>query len=339
MRFLRALVPCIVAAFWLAPSAANADPPNVAFDQAQRVYVGTEPPPPGTFDGLRSTFELLGPSVEFPPLPGGLPASTGGANGILGGLQRMREGVVYHYSFLGSLERVDDVPSQRATIGRPDADEVDYLDLKAKTVRIVRGEAARNLLAPDLASQVKDVTAQMPAAGAASGTIAFKIDASNRAIPAMTFDGIAGDGLAVTMMLTTTAHSDNCPAVSVGLDSTIYVDPAREERVKRADANDDPRDVLREMQAGRGCVVTFAGDIPKRDPATTRFYLYNASRLTLTIPALPAPIAVVTVVERGHIAPLTSADAGLFEVPADFSPAPEPSPSPAAAATPAPATK
>jgi len=302
----------------LLPRAALADTAGIAFDQAQRIYIGGTPTPPevGPFDAFRSTFELLGPSTEFPPLPGVIPTNAGG--GMLAAVARQREGVVYHYSFLGKLERVDDVAAGLATIGRPDAGEVDFVNLKTKTYATLRGDAALKLLAPSVGAQLKAVIPAVPAGGP-SGTVTFSISGSQVPLAGKTFDGAPTTGLEFRTNLETTAHSDACPAVNVTGDSTVYFDTTRDERITLSDAN-DPRELLRNLQSGRGCVATFSGDLPKRDPLFSHFYLYLRSRVSIAIPALPTPIEVVTIVERGNLTPLTAADAGLFTIPAGFTP-------------------
>jgi hypothetical protein len=314
----------------LVPGAALADPSDIAFDQAQRIYIGGTPTPPdvGPFDAFTSTFEILGPSTEFPPLPGNLPTNASG--GMLAAVARQREGVVYHYSFLGKLERVDDVAAGLATIGRPDTGEVDYLNLKTKTYATLRGDAALKLLAPSFGAQFKNVIPAQPAGGP-TGTVTFTMSGSQVPLAGKTFDGAATTGLVYTTKLETAAHSDACPAVSVTGESTIYFDTTRDERIKLTDSG-DPRELLRNLQSGRGCVATFSGDMPKRDPLFAHLYLYLRSRVSIAIPALPAPIELVTIIERGHLTPLTSADAALFTIPAGFTPdqtAPAAIPSPA----------
>ncbi len=303
----------------LVPRPALADTAGIAFDQAQRIYIGGTPTPPdvGPFDAFRSTFELLGPSTEFPPLPGVIPSSSDG--GMLAAVARQREGVVYHYSFLGKLERVDDVAAGLATIGRPDTGEVDFVNLKTKTYATLRGDAALKLLAPSVGAQLKAVMPAQPAGGP-SGTVTFTMSGSQVPLAGKTFDGTQTTGLEYTTNVETTAHSDACPAVSVTGESTIYFDPTHDERITLTDSG-DPREVLRNMQSGRGCVATFSGDVPKRDPLFAHLFLYLRSRISIAVPALPTPIDVVTIVERGNLAPLTAADAALFTVPAGFTPA------------------
>jgi hypothetical protein len=227
--------------------------------------------------------------------------------------------VVYHYSFLGKLERVDDVAAGLATIGRPDTGEVDFVNLKTKTYATLRGDAALKLLAPSVGAQLKAVMPAQPAGGP-SGTVTFTMSGSQVPLAGKTFDGTQTTGLEYTTNVETTAHSDACPAVSVTGESTIYFDPTHDERITLTDSG-DPREVLRNMQSGRGCVATFSGDVPKRDPLFAHLFLYLRSRISIAVPALPTPIDVVTIVERGNLAPLTAADAALFTVPAGFTPA------------------
>jgi hypothetical protein len=311
----------------LMPVAVLADPPDIAYDQAQRIYVidTSAAPPLGSFDDFRNTFETLAPSITYPPLPGVLPAAPG-AGGVIAAAARQKDGVVYHYSFLGTSVRVDDVAAQKATIGRPDKGEVEYLDLKAKTYTTVGGDAAKALLEPSVAALVK---AAIPAPPPASptATVAFKVGATQTPIGDRTFGDIATKGIDYTLSMKSESTSEACGNVTVSADSVAYFDPSREERVKYSDADNDPEQMLRAMQSGRGCIASFDGTIPPRDPLFKRFFLYSRNRISFTIASLPTPIDVLTIVERGNVKPLTAADASLFEIPAGFKAAGEAAPS------------
>jgi hypothetical protein len=233
---------------------------------------------------------------------------------------------VYHYSFLGTSIRVDDVDAQKSTIGRPDKGVVEYLDLKAKTYTTVGGDAAKAMLAPSLAAQLK-AALPTPPPGGPQGTVTFKMSGTQKAIADRTFGDIATKGIDYSLSIAGASTNSSCPSVDVSGESVAYFDPTREERIKVSESNSDPRQMLAAMQSGRGCVVSFDGALPPRDPLSTRFYLYSRNRLSFTVPSLPMPLEVLTIVERGNVTPLTAADASLFEIPPGFKAAADAAPS------------
>jgi hypothetical protein len=149
---------------------------------------------------------------------------------------------------------------------------------------------------------------------------------TQKAIADRTFGDIATKGIDYSISLAGASANSSCPSVDVSGESVAYFDPTREERIKVSESNDDPRQMLAAMQSGRGCVASFDGTVPPRDPLFTRFYLYSRNRISFTVPSLPTPVEVVTIVERGNVTPLTAADAALFEIPAGFTPASEAAP-------------
>ncbi len=324
-KFAVAAVPfaAALAALFATGVPAAADPADIAFDQLQRSYLaGTTPPALGTYDSLKATFETLGASVTYPPVPGAaLPIAADGTTGVGSGgpaqsFARGREGLAYHYSFLGALARVDDPGSNKATIVRPDKPEVDLVDFAAKTYVRVTGDAARALLDTGLATQMQKI---MPAPTDASqrGTLALTMTLTEKPLDPVTIDGIAGAGTVLTAALGTTTHTGTCPELSVTTVQTSYIDATRAERVVPQAAGSNVSDVLPLMQRF-GCTAHLEGPVPTPDPALRHFALYARTDITIAIAALPAPITLSTVVQRAHVVPLTTADAGLFEIPAGF---------------------
>jgi hypothetical protein len=296
------------------PTIALADTSGIAFDQLQRVYLlGAEPPPVGSFDDLRSTFNAVGPSVEYPALPG-----------TIAGINRMRDGVLLHYSFLGTSERVDDPVAQKATIGRPDKGEVDYLDLKAKTFTRLTGDAAAALLAPNLMQQVTSAMGAPSSPAAKRGTIAMTIDASTSPIAGVPFDGTPTSGYKGNSKVNATA-TGQCPVVSATVGVTAYVDATRAEPFIKPSSTFNPNDITKAMNA-IGCPTTIVGAVPTPDPALLRFIVYERADVALTLPSIPTPIQTASVIQRGHIVPLAATDAELFEIPAGFTGADAPQP-------------
>jgi hypothetical protein len=295
------------------PGIALADTNGVAFDQLQRVYLlGAEPPPVGSFDDLRSTFNALGPSVEYPALPG-----------TIAGFNRMRDGVLLHYSFLGTLERVDDPVAQKATIGRPDKGEVDYLDLKAKTYTRLTGDAAAALLAPNLMQQVAS-SVGAPASGPKRGTLAMTFAMNKSEIAGVPLDGTPTAGYKADSKVTTTA-TGQCPVITASVAVTAYIDATRPEPFVKQASEFSIDDISKGMSA-MGCTTTVVGAAPTPDPVLTHFVVYERSDVTMSLPNVPTPIQTATVIQRAHIVPLSSTDAALFEIPAGFTGAAAPQP-------------
>jgi hypothetical protein len=336
MRFRAAAA--FVAAAVCIPACVLADPGDIAFDQVQRTYIGTTPPPFGTYDALKATFETLGPSVDFPPIPGSVtpagPGGTAGSGGPIGSLARMREGIAYHYSFLGPLARVDDVAAQKATIVRHDTNEVDYVDFAAKTYVAITGDAAKALLDANVVQQMKKLLSALPGGTTPPGTVGFKITETDSEIEPTAIDGIPSVGHEEKISLETTNASAGCPTLSIAADQTYYVDPARAERIVLSGSDMDLKTLIAGMQRPGGCAITLDGDAPKRNPLHDHLALYSRNIVSISLPGLATPLTVASIMQRAHVRALGPADAALFVIPAGFTALTPPTPSPAPAPAP-----
>jgi len=235
----------------------------------------------------------------------------------------MQRGVLLHVSYLGDRSRVDDPEAQRATIVQSDKNEIIYLDLAAKTYRVVTGDAATRLLAPGSIDALKSVISTPTSAASPNpdvGTETIASTVSSGEVEGMTIDGIAAHAIKTTLTGIAQAPTGACPQFSMQTTVLTYVDPARDERPKNvipSGAADSIRGALHGMSLN--CSFTFApGPSPAPLPDSKRFLLYTRTDSSTTLPILPAPITYSMIVARGNIRDLGPGDAALFEIPPDF---------------------
>ena len=298
---------------------AGAAPADISYDQIQIMYFGAaSPPPPGSFEAIRTGLSSqTAPSDDYPPPAANYMATS------MAAVQRMQHGVLLHVSYLGDRSRVDDPATQRATIVQSDKNEIIYLDLAAKTYRVVTGDAATRLLAPGSIDALKAVistptNAASPDAQVGTETIASTV--SSGEVEGMTIDGIATHAIKTTVTGTAQAATGSCPQFSMQTTVVAYVDPTRDERPKNViptGAADSIRGALHGLSLN--CNFSFApGPSPVPLPDSKRFLLYTRIDTSTTVPILPAPITYSMLIARGNLHDLGPADAALFEIPAGF---------------------
>jgi len=299
---------------------AGAAPADVSYDQIQIMYFGAaSPPPPGSFEAIRSGLaSQTVDSDDYPP-----PAANYMATSIAA-VQRMRRGVLLHVSYLGDRSRVDDPETQRSTIVQSDKNEIIYLNLAAKTYRVVTGDEASRLLAPGSIDALKSAIASPTDAAspdAQIGTETIASTASTGVVEGVTIDGTATHGMKTTATVAAQAATGSCPQFSTEVTVLQYVDPTRDERPKNTIPSgtvDAIRGALRGLPS-LNCRFTFApgpSPAPLRD--SKRFLLYAETDTSTTVPTLSAPITFSMIMARGNLHDLGPADAALFEIPPGF---------------------
>jgi len=289
--------------------------PDIAYDQIVRAYTGAPAPAVTDFDDFKSSLAPTTPE----DVGDGYPAATMSALPTdAATAQRMRDGIFYHYSFMGTLVRIDDAATMRATIVRPDRLQVIHLDLLKKTYQVISGEAARNMIAYDPQAAVRAVLPSgLPTIF--SGTENFQSSQSETTVAGRTFDGIATNGDADTITETPGAITGNCPPLSVQTTIVRYVDPTRTEHAPDIGAFQDQGAFFASLPA-LGCKLSVGtpSPAPSADPQTSGFLLYMRVDLALSTPLSQRAITSTLVLERGNVTPLGPTAASLFEVPPDF---------------------
>jgi hypothetical protein len=314
------LFSCVLALSVL--SAAGATETGMAYDQISTLYLfgaGT-PPAPGSFAADQAAVgdqtTIVAGASDFPPVAGQPVPS-------FATMARFTHGLLYHVSHLGTLSRVDDPATKRATIARPDRGQVIYLDLSAKTYRLVSGAAATALLDPAQTPNSVQTPVATGSAGPEQSTVMMTLSRNEESIDGATIDGVATHGLKTIVTVTATSADSSCTTVDAKTTYVRYVDPSRDEPAAHNDFA-AASNFLKAMPTSK-CRYTFApGSLTTPAPSTedAHFALYTRADSELTVPSLAAPVKSTMLVERGNVRTLSDADLPLFEIPDGFKAAP-----------------
>ena len=310
-RIARAALAAAIAGL---PAGAAAEPPDIAYDQAQRIFFGQAAPAPQPFDAFLASFAApADPGTTYPPV-GGIALPTDAPT-----LARLRAGLTYRVSYLGTSVRIDDPAAQRATIGRRDPARVLYLDLAHRTYRTVTGDAATALLANDLFASIRAIASAAPVTTGSGDSEVLALDRSFATLDPVEIDGLATHGSRVETTTKPVSHTGACPELTSTATIVSYVDPARDERTQTAPIPTDPNDILKSLPQSR-CRFRFAGEPPPvpASPDRGRFAIFTSASISFSIPQLAAPVVTSQVVERGHFRTLGPEDAARFELPPGF---------------------
>jgi hypothetical protein len=318
---------CLVAvSLFLVPSArAAAARADVSFDQIDQTEINGPTTLSGDFakDATALTATLTA-GDRFPA-----PATNPGAgthDDPFGSFRAMQAGLLRRFSFLGTMSRVDDPISQKATIAKPDVPQVIYLDLAKKTYRTVEGDAAKQLLTPaDPSVMLHSLQNALPSG---PGTATIDIQTTTSAIAPRNIEGVAATGFSTETTIAAKNVTGTCFPISMTIHGTTYTDQSRGEPIARAFAATDPSVIAKGLALG-GCTVTF-GSSAAKSSSPPGFVLYRLTQGDSTLPVLNVPMKTTSLTERGNIKALTPADAPMFAVPTGFTPAPAPAPVPSA---------
>ena len=318
---------CLVAvSLFLVPSArAAAARADVSFDQIDQTEINGPTTLSGDFAKDATALSAKLTAGDRFPAPATNPAA-GTHDDPLGSFRAMQAGLLRRFSFLGTMSRVDDPISQKATIAKPDVPQVIYLDLAKKTYRTVEGDAAKQLLTPaDPSVMLHSLQNALPSG---PGTATIDIQTTTSAIAPRNIEGVAATGFSTETTIAAKNVTGTCFPISMTIHGTTYTDQSRGEPIARAFAATDPSVIAKGLALG-GCTVTF-GSSAAKSSSPPGFVLYRLTQGDSTLPVLNVPMKTTSLTERGNIKALTPADAPMFAVPTGFTPAPAPAPVPSA---------
>jgi hypothetical protein len=301
---------------------------DVSFDQIDQTVVNASTTLSGDFAKDATALSAKLTAGDRFPAPATNPAA-GTHDDPLGTFRALQVGLLRRFSFLGTMSRVDDPISQKATIARPDVPEVIYLDLVRKTYRTVEGDAAEQLLTPaDPSVLLHSLQNALPSG---PGTATIDIQTTTNAIAARDIDGVAATGFSTETTIAARNVTGTCFPISMTIHGTTYTDQSRGEPIAHAFEATDPSVIAKGLALG-GCTVTFGSSAAKRS-SPPGFILYRLTQGDATLPVLNVPMKTASLIERGNIKALTPADAPMFAVPTGFTAAPPPSSAPVPSAT------
>jgi hypothetical protein len=340
-----------------APSAAP--PPGLAYDEIVRVVVSATPPPPGSFQADVAAVNAPAPAASAPPrkrgigslvnvagavLNGGgtgavagavasevvatamenaLEQSIGAQFGALGAAARgFLQPHLLRYAYWNGWERVDDVGAQTATIRKCDIGQVIRLDLARATYSIYTPDTEPTAApAPGRRGHGPAAVADEP------GTMVADLTEATTPLGPLRIENQATTGYNATTTFTTTQSTGSCRDASASIRTVEYFSGLTQPTVTscplRRPALPRTAGEVVTTPAG-GCKPTFTFHRSGPTPPTNKLALY--ALVSFSAGASPAPQAagspaggVAFLTERGNLKTLGPSDAGVFEVPANFS--------------------
>jgi len=295
---------------------AAAAPTGISFEQIDQIVFNAPSSLRGEFAKDAAALAQGAGGDRFPA-----PATNPGAGlreDPFGSLRALQTGVLRRFSFLNGMSRVDDLGSHKATIGKPNIPQVIYLDLDKQTYRTIEGDAAKALLAPpDLATILRSV----PSANSGPmGTETIEIKMATTPNASRTFEGVTAAGFSTETTVEGTNVTGQCPPIHTTMQTTTYVDAAREEPLARVLSANDAAMLTKGIPAA-GCTMSVSAP-QAHDSRTAGFVFYRLTEGETALPVINVTIKTRALMERGNVKPLTPADAGLFAIPPGFTPAP-----------------
>ena len=324
MHFRRVFGPPTIAALLLACAAAasNAASSGVAYDELTKFIPASQVPQPGTFVAdFQAAVDAAKAAANAPQ-----------HHGLLGGLMNMAQmgknalstfqnGYPSSYYYLNGLERTDNPADQTATIQRPDRHQVIYLNLAKKTYRVV------DLTAQTVTSETPAPYRPQPQGPQPSpqpGGGKLDISDSSSVLGPKTIDNVSTTGYAQDFKLAETQSTGSCHDGTFEVSMQEYVSsfalPQRKEKSM-------PMNVHMSAPSPQGMVL-HPGCSPKTTfhhsgsaaPPSDRIALWTLMTIKGNAQTDQGQMGggFSTLVERGNIRNLGPTDAGLFDIPSDF---------------------
>ncbi len=251
-------------------------------------------------------------------------AQTGGA--LAGMLHGLLQGRIERHSFYLGWERVDDLAASTATITKCDLHQIIRLDLTKKTYSMI-DTADRSALAettaepPKRHTRVRDtVPPEAPGTAVASFTNVVKPLGAKR------LEGLDTAGFDNTSTFALSQATGSCRNGNFAFHSKAYFTrfpaPGVSCPMTAVPAvHSYPREPLNFVASG-GCRPTFVAHasgpaVPAQNLSLYQTIGVSGAAGSPSPQASPAP-GFVFLTERGNVHSLTSANAGLFEIPPDF---------------------
>ena len=229
--------------------------------------------------------------------------------------ESLANGRLEHHAFYRTWERVDDVAANTATILKCDRHRRIVLDLARKTYRIEDPSAPVSAGAPPSRGCTGQQTTMAP------GTGTLSVTSDNVALGSQTIDGVQATGVRSTNAIAIENATGSCKNGSFTVSSTAYYAPYRAPRpycpLPAALRHPYSPSELATSSDPSGCHLR--PYVRVRSAATApsgRLALYELLSMNAGQDAGSHPMSFV--IERGNVRSLSSADAGLFDIPPGF---------------------
>ena len=330
----------IVAFAWILAVLAGATPPGahaassgVQYDQLVKLVMGSQATPqPGTFESdWQASTNAIAAANNQPQhhgLFGGIMNSLNQAKNAMSIFQTGAPSTEY---FWNGWQRSDDPSAQTATITKPQLHQIIYLDMKNKTYRIEDTTVHPITETPPPYERPQGPSGTPPPSPQ-PGTAKVKITATSTSLGSKVVGGQQADGYKYDFKITSTQATGSC--TNGTFETAMIVWDSRLPEPKLASVAGPPmrrRPVAPNPELGNfkmGCKPTITARTHLgTSPPSDRLAMWELVALNAGAQTSQGTAAggFSTMIERGNVKTLGSADASLFEIPAGFtkaSPAP-----------------
>ncbi len=303
-----------------APSPASSALPQagLAYDEVTKVVIDENAPEPGTFT---ADFEAAVNTQKSASAPGTHRGLFGGIMNTLdsakSALNLLKSGAASSKYYLAGWERTDDPGAQTATITKPREHQIIYLNLAKKTYHAVDTNTQTVSEAPPPMDRARNT-----AGPSQPGSGKLDIAVSTTSLGARVIDTIATTGYKLTFNLTESQSTGSCSDGTFQTSMIEYVSAYAQPRMassRTAPMRTTMRPELMALKPGCTPTISMHRSGGAHLPAD-RFALWTLVVIGVGVPTAQGEMrgGFSTLVERGNLHALRTADKNLFSIPADF---------------------
>lgn len=320
MRRIVIILALVVASSLVGTTLPSSAAGGLAWDQVTKFSMDGTIPEPNFAQDFQTASQ---PPEEQPQHRGMFGGIQNSINAAMGAMQMFKTGIAERHYVAGSLERVDNVAQQTATITDCNARTITYLNLAKKTYRVVSMDqpqapqsAPQGRPQPQRERPVQDDNTRM------------KIAYTSQALGPKQLEGTNTDGYKATMAITVMRPGEAPQTMNTVLTEYVagYPEPHQTCRSPRMEMGEGPGagPMANNMQMTQ--MINEAMRTPSGDPRFT---------ITSNGPALPSGRldmfmvyqlagqqsngrSFATIVERGNVRQVSDTDKSIFGVPPDF---------------------
>jgi hypothetical protein len=301
---------------------AQAAQTNLAYDELTRFLGADKPAPvPGSFSTeFQAAVDAQKPATQHHGLFGGLQNMADSAKNAM---NMFKLGIPSRHAFMNGWERTDDLGAQTATIVKPDRHQIITLNLAKKTYRIVDTSVQPPSETPP--PYQPPPNPQAPPPSPQPGTGKLDISVSSSSLGSKTIENVSTTGYSQDFKMTATQSTGSCRDGSFGTSMVEYLSDYPEPQLASTVSRPHqptampPSAAMMGMHPGCNPKTTthHSGGVT---PPNGRFAMWTFVTLKGSAQTNQGQMGggFSTLIERGDVRTLGSADASLFEVPADF---------------------
>lgn len=303
---------------------ASAASSGLAYDEVTKfIRADQGTPQPGTFTAdFQAAVDASKSNANAPQHHGILGSLMNAANAAKNAMSIFTTGTASTHYYMNGWERTDDPGAQTATIDKPDKRQIIYLNLAKKTYRIVDMSSGPVMGTPP---PYNPQNPQAPPPSPQPGTGKVDVTVSSTVLGPMTIENIPTTGYHQDFKIASTQSTGSCHDGSFETSMIEYIskysEPHAGIHIKMTGKPTMPTKMPPTMGMMPGCQPTMSMHTSGTASAPSdRLSLWTLVTLSGAVQSQQGQAGggFSTLTERGNVRTLGASDAGLFEVPSDF---------------------